>query len=167
MKRITIWTLSTVSSLVLLFSYHTSTNQVAASSGVTHAGASSSTGGTTSSGSSPATSSGTGASSGATSSPSSSGSTTSGTFTGDSVQMRYGPVQVKVTVSGGKVTAVEAVDYPMTNPRDQEINSQAIPTLNSEATSAGTSSIDMVSGATYTSDAYVQSLQSALDKAGV
>lgn len=167
MKRITIWTLSTVSSLVLLFSYHTSTNQVAASSGVTHAGASSSTGSTTKSGSSPATSTGTGASSGATSSPSSSGSTTSGTFTGDSVQMRYGPVQVKVTVSGGKVTAVEAVDYPMTNPRDQEINSQAIPTLNSEATSAGTSSIDMVSGATYTSDAYVQSLQSALDKAGV
>ena len=106
--------------------------------------------------------------------PSGSGSASSGaassgtkTYTGDSVDTRWGPVQVQVTVTSGKLTKAEAIVYPTENPRDQEINSYAVPTLNQEAVAAGSAKIDMVSGATYTSTGYIQSLQSALDKAGL
>lgn len=97
----------------------------------------------------------------------STGSTTAKTVTGEAWPTIYGPVQVQVTVSGGKVTAVTATEYPQETPRDYQINSYAIPQLNSEATAAGSASIDSVSGATYTSQGYVGSLQSALDKAGL
>ena len=103
------------------------------------------------------------------SSGSSSGSSTSGskTYTGDTVQTRWGPVQVRITVKSGKITDVTAVSYPSDNPRDQEINSYAIPQLRTEALAAQSANIDSVSGATYTSDGYKQSLQSALDSAGL
>lgn len=94
----------------------------------------------------------------------STGSTTAKTVTGEAWPTIYGPVQVQVTVSGGKVTAVTATEYPQETPRDYQINSYAIPQLNSEATAAGSASIDSVSGATYTSQGYIGSLQSALDK---
>ena len=87
------------------------------------------------------------------------------TVTGDAVDTRWGPVQVKVTVTNGRVTAATAIVYPLNNARDEQINSYAIPTLNSEAVQAGNANIDMVSGATYTSEGYIQSLQSALSKA--
>ncbi len=117
---------------------------------------------------SPAPSSSSSASSGSSGSSGSGGSTTTGTktVTGDSVQTRYGPVQVRITLKSGKITDVTAVTYPQNNPRDQQINSYAIPRLTSEALSAQSASIDTVSGATYTSDGYRQSLQSALDSAG-
>jgi uncharacterized protein with FMN-binding domain len=91
----------------------------------------------------------------------------SNTVTGDAADTRWGPVQVRITVTNGKLSDVTAVEYPSENPRDQEINSYAIPALNREALSAGNAKIDMISGATYTSQGYVQSLQSALDKAGL
>jgi uncharacterized protein with FMN-binding domain len=87
------------------------------------------------------------------------------TVTGDAVDTIYGPVQVRITVAGGKVTAASAVEYPQETPRDQQINSFAIPQLNAEAVTAGSAGIDAVSGATYTSQGYIGSLQSALDKA--
>ncbi|MFF7951112.1 FMN-binding protein [Streptomyces griseorubiginosus] len=101
-------------------------------------------------------------------SSSSSGSTTAGTktITGDTIQTRWGPVQVRITVKDGKLTDVTAVTYPTDNPRDQEINSYALPRLRSEALQAQSADIDTVSGATYTSEGYRQSLQSALDSAG-
>ncbi|WP_427923589.1 FMN-binding protein [Streptomyces sp. cg40] len=89
------------------------------------------------------------------------------TVTGDTVQTRWGPVQVKITVTNGKITDVTAVQSPSDNPRDQEINSYALPQLKSEALAAQSAKIDTVSGATYTSDGYRQSLQSALDSAGL
>jgi uncharacterized protein with FMN-binding domain len=92
------------------------------------------------------------------------GTTGTKTATGEAADTRYGPVQVKVTVSNGKITAAEAIDYPNQDPRDQEINSFAIPQLEQEAISASSAKIDVVSGATYTSEGYVQSLQSALDQ---
>ena len=108
-------------------------------------------------------------SSSSSSSPSggSGGSTTtvSKTVTGDTIQTRWGPVQVKITIKSGKLTEVTAVQYPTDNPRDQEINSFALPRLRSEALQAQSANIDTVSGATYTSDGYRQSLQSALDSA--
>jgi uncharacterized protein with FMN-binding domain len=93
--------------------------------------------------------------------------TSSATVTGDAVDTRWGPVQVQITVADGSVTAVTAVMYPQNNQRDVEINSFAIPQLDQEATAAGSAQIDMVSGATVTSTGYLQSLQSALDKAGL
>ncbi|MFE5405044.1 FMN-binding protein [Streptomyces sp. NPDC056580] len=88
------------------------------------------------------------------------------TVTGDTVQTRWGPVRVRVTIQSGKLTDVTAVTYPTENPRDQEINGYAIPQLRREALAAQSADIDMVSGATYTSTGYKQSLQSALDSAG-
>lgn len=95
------------------------------------------------------------------------GSTTTGTkaVTGSTVQTRWGPVQVKITIKSGRLTDVTAVQYPTDNPRDQEINSYALPQLRTEALQAQSANIDTVSGATYTSDGYRQSLQSALDSA--
>ncbi|MFG2822348.1 FMN-binding protein [Kitasatospora sp. NPDC048365] len=87
--------------------------------------------------------------------------------TGDAVNTRYGPVQVKVTLDGTKITRIDVVEYPSHDRKDQEINSYAIPLLNQEAIAAQSADIDVVSGATYTSDGYTGSLQSALDKAGV
>ena len=97
------------------------------------------------------------------------GSTATGTktVTGDTVQTQWGPVQVKITVKNGKITDVTAVQSPSDNPRDQEINSYALPELRREVLAAQSASIDTVSGATYTSDGYRQSLQSALDSAGL
>ncbi|GGJ00957.1 FMN-binding protein [Streptomyces brasiliensis] len=85
---------------------------------------------------------------------------------GETVQTRWGPVQVRITLKDGKLTEVTAVTYPTDNPRDQEINSYALPQLRREALAAQSAQIDTVSGATYTSDGYRQSLQSALDSAG-
>ncbi|WP_030343996.1 FMN-binding protein [Streptomyces sp. NRRL S-1022] len=89
------------------------------------------------------------------------------TATGDSVQTRWGPVRVRVTVEDGRLTDVTAVSYPEDNPRDREINGYALPQLRREALAAQSAQIDSVSGATYTSDGYRQSLQSALDSAGL
>jgi uncharacterized protein with FMN-binding domain len=108
-------------------------------------------------------------SSGANSGTGSGGSTAAGTktVTGETAQTRWGPVQVKITVKDGKITDVTAVQSPSDNPRDQEINSYALPELRREVLAAQSASIDTVSGATYTSDGYRQSLQSALDSAGL
>jgi uncharacterized protein with FMN-binding domain len=94
-------------------------------------------------------------------------STGTKTVTGAAADTRWGPVQVQITVTDGAVTAVTAVEYPQNNGRDIEINSYAVPQLNQEATAAKSATIDTVSGATVTSDGYIQSLQSALDKAGL
>jgi uncharacterized protein with FMN-binding domain len=88
------------------------------------------------------------------------------TVTGDAADTRYGPVQVQVTFSGKKITRIRVLEYPTESGRDQEINSYAIPQLNQQAMSAQSANIDGVSGATYTSEGYQQSLQSAIDKAG-
>ncbi|MEU0913701.1 FMN-binding protein [Streptomyces althioticus] len=87
------------------------------------------------------------------------------TVTGEVAQTQYGPVQVRITVSGGKITRAEAVQAPKGGQSDQ-VTSDAVPKLNQAAVQAGTADIDAVSGATYTSAGYRESLQSALDKAG-
>jgi len=76
-------------------------------------------------------------------------------------------VQVQITVQDEKITNVSVVEYPNNNGRDQEINSSAFPILASETVKTQTAKIDMVSGATYTSQGYLTSLQSALDQAGL
>ncbi|MEU4983753.1 FMN-binding protein [Streptomyces sp. NPDC021969] len=87
-----------------------------------------------------------------------------GTLTGDAAQTQYGPVQVRVTVSEGRITKAEAVQAPKGGQSDR-VTADAVPKLNRAAVTAGTADIDAVSGATYTSAGYRKSLQSALDKA--
>ena len=149
MRRIAITFAATVSVVVLLFSYRTSTDETPVATGRPLGG-----GGTqptrTTSPATPAT-------------PGSSGG--DGTFTGDAADTRYGPVQVRITVSGGKITDAQAVQYPQESGRDVRINSAAVPQLNQEALQAQSAQIDTVSGATYTSEGYQQSLQSAIDAA--
>ncbi|MEU9601422.1 FMN-binding protein [Streptomyces sp. NPDC048109] len=86
-------------------------------------------------------------------------------LTGDAAQTQYGPVQVRVTVSGGKITGVETLRAPKGGRSDQ-VTADAVPKLDRAAVAAGNADIDAVSGATYTSAGYKQSLQSALDRAG-
>ena len=154
MRRILLWSLTTLSAVVLLFGYRTSTSTTmpaaaAPRPATSGPGVAGSTGSTGSSGSPTATgSAGTGS-----------------TVTGTSADTRWGPVQVRLTVAAGRITAVDVVDYPQGNPRDQEINAEAIPTLVDETLQAQSARIDMVSGATVTSTGYLQSLQSALDQA--
>ncbi|WP_445284064.1 FMN-binding protein [Streptomyces sp. DSM 118148] len=87
------------------------------------------------------------------------------TVTGRVAQTQYGPVQVRITVSGGRITQAAAVQAPKGGLSGQK-TALAVPKLNQEAVAAGNAGIDAVSGATYTSTGYRQSLQSALDQAG-
>jgi uncharacterized protein with FMN-binding domain len=75
-------------------------------------------------------------------------------------------VQLKVTVSGGKITNVEAVQLPSGDGKSAEISSYAGPQLRQSALTKQSANIDAVSGATYTSDGYKAALQAALDTAG-
>jgi uncharacterized protein with FMN-binding domain len=80
------------------------------------------------------------------------------------ISTRFGDVQVEVTISGGAITDVTALQLPNSDRRSQNIASQAAPILREEALTAQSASIDLLSGATYTSEAYAKSLQSALDQ---
>jgi uncharacterized protein with FMN-binding domain len=135
MRRVTLWLVSTVAALVLLFSYRTSTM---GAGGGSSAVAGTDAGSVSASGKS---------------------------FDGSTAQTRWGPVRVRITVDGGKVTDVTAVTYPTSNRRDQEINAYALPRLRTEALATQSADIDSVSGATVTSEGYKESLQAALDAA--
>ena len=189
MRRITLWSLSTITILVLLFSYRTSLSTAAGSSvavGTVSTGsaangpnppqASSPPSPTTEPEPTPSTK---GTPKTKITSTSPRGVTTAKphpsssaraprpvqSYLGSVVGTNYGPVQVKITVVGGKLTKSIAAQVPWSGSRDREINSQAVPVLNSEAVRAQSASIDMVSGATFTSEGYIQSLQAALDRA--
>ncbi|MEV5505485.1 FMN-binding protein [Streptomyces orinoci] len=94
------------------------------------------------------------------------GGSRTGTFTGQVIDTRYGPVQVAATLRQGRLTAVKVLQTPSDNGRDQEIADYAVPRLTQEALGAQSARIDAVSGASYTSEGYIRSLQSALDQAG-
>lgn len=89
-----------------------------------------------------------------------------GTYTGSSVNTRFGSVQVAVTLSGGTITDVTAVHLTDADGRSVQISNRAAPVLQQEVLASQSASVSNVSGATYTSDAYLQSVQSALDQAG-
>lgn len=167
MRRIVIALAATVSGLVLLFSWPTSTNQpvgLGAGSDGTDGG----TGSTDDAADSGVSDGSVGASDGsAGSSDGSSGSGTSTTYTGAAQQTQFGDVQVEITVTDGQITDATAVSYPDRDRHDQQINGYAIPILEEETVAAQSAGIDLVSGATVTSRAYVGSLQDALDQAGL
>ncbi|WP_217897206.1 FMN-binding protein [Geodermatophilus saharensis] len=139
-RRIVLWLATTATGVVLLFGYPTSTSSTPAVSAVVEAaGAATATTGT--------------------------GGTV--TVTGPAADTRWGPVQVQVTVTDGQITDVEVVEYPTGNGRDREINARAVPVLVQETLDAQSADVHAVSGATLTSEGYVESLQAALDRAGL
>jgi uncharacterized protein with FMN-binding domain len=87
-------------------------------------------------------------------------------YDGSAVQTRYGVVQVQVAISGGKISNVSFLQLTADDPRSADINSQAGPLLLQETLSAQSANVNSISGATYTSEGYLESLQSALDQAG-
>jgi uncharacterized protein with FMN-binding domain len=175
MRRIITAILSTITTLVLLLSYHTSTDsltvaaspvvQTPASSGSTSQASESPSSPTGSTTSSPSTSPSTSSKTDPSVSPTAPTAAAATTHTGEAVDTQWGPVQVRITVQGGKITASEAVQYPQSNGKDVQINGYALPVLNQEVIQAQSASIDTVSGATVTSEGYLQSLQSAIDEA--
>jgi len=86
----------------------------------------------------------------------------SGTFTGSDANTQYGDVQVQLTVANGKITDANDIVQP-----EDSIGSNAVSQLNSEVLQAQSANIQAVSGATYTSQGYISSLQNAVDKAGL
>lgn len=91
----------------------------------------------------------------------------SGNFKGDTSQTRWGPVQVQVTLTDGKITDVTTLKYPNGDRRSQSISSQVIPWLQDEVLQVQSAQINGISGATYTSGGFKSSLASALQKAGL
>lgn len=151
MRRITLLVVSTVAALVLLFSYRTSTgatlpgtSTAAAAPGVV-----------------PAPSTQPAPSGHAPSRPAVKTMTANGTV----VQTRWGPVQVQVTIVGGRITEVRTLQRPTGSDRDDQINGYALPKLRQQVLQAQSAQLDGVSGATVTSDGYRTSLQAALDAA--
>lgn len=169
MKKIAVWSMSTITVVGLLLSYRTSLDPsmtgesestetvVAAPATMTRTVTATQTV-TESAGEPDASSAGFG------DEPEGDVDSQEGTYTGDAVATRYGDVQVRITVADGQITSADAIEYPSENHKDLEINARAIPQLNTEATSG---SVSTVSGATYTSEGYATSLQSAIDAAGL
>jgi uncharacterized protein with FMN-binding domain len=163
MRRITLWLLSTVAAVVLAFSYRTST--MGAAGGETVSVAAPPTTDPTGTGGSPEDD-GTTEDDGPTGNavtPETTGNARS--YAGSVVQTRWGPIQVTITVTGGKITDVAVPTYPSGNHRDEEINAYALPVLRQAVLDTQSAHIDTVSGATVTSDGYKQSLQAAIDAA--
>ena len=139
-----------------------------ASAGSTGAGT-----GTTGSAASGTGSSSRGSSGSAGSSAAASGSTGSsgassnaaGTFAGEVVQTRFGSVQVQISVTGGKITDVTALQLTDEDRRSVQISNRAAPLLRAEVLKAQSANVQTISGATVTSSAYLTSLQAALDAA--
>lgn len=161
MKRVLLTLVATVAGLVALLDFKTHGKPLAQAGGLPSAAASTSSTPTTNSAS-------TSVRAPARTTPTSASPTSIAvTYTGAAEETRYGVVQVAVTVTGSHIDKVAFVRLDAFDGRSQFINSQAAPILLQETISAQSARIDSVSGATYTSDGYVQSLQSALDKAGI
>jgi hypothetical protein len=135
LRRIIVWLLSTLTTVVLLFSYRTSTMGAgaAATTGPGPVVKGGSTGGTR--------------------------------HNGVVVRTRWGDIQVSITVAHGKITGVAVPVYPATNGRDRLINARALPILIESTLTAQSADIDTVTGATATSEGYKASLQAAIDAA--
>ena len=159
MRRAPIVVSATIAGTAAVLAFHPRTPAVPTATASTAAAAS---GAAQSAGNSSGTTGGTGTGTGAAGT----GAGVSGTATGDSVATRYGNAQVRVTVKDGKIVQIDALQLQANDPRSVQISSTAAPILQQEALAAQTAGVDAVSGATYTSASYTQSLQSALDKLG-
>ena len=101
-----------------------------------------------------------------TTSPSTPAHYKDGNYTGSVSNAYYGQVQVAVSISGGKISNVKFLQYPNSHPASVYINQQVMPYLKQEAIRAQNANVQIISGATFTSQAFIQSLSNALSKAG-
>ncbi len=182
MRRVVLAIVGTVAGLVVLLTFksHTGTSAVSAvapagtagpggTAGTpSGAGTTNGAGGTAPSGAAGGTSGGGSAPSGSAASPGTApgqgGTTGARIITGNVVNTIYGPVQIQAAVKAGKIIKVTILRQPSTTVHDLQIGAFAFPQLEAETLSAQSAKIDMVSGATYTSGGYIQSLQSAIDR---
>jgi uncharacterized protein with FMN-binding domain len=162
---------TTTLGLVLLFSFKTPEaprTRATSDAGVAVVGQPSAepSAGTTGSGTvDPATAPSSGSTTGGSSGTTASSAYRDGTYDGATVQTRYGDVQIELTIAGGVITDVTALQLPSGDGHSDRISQEAAPILRSEALTAQDAQIDILSGATYTSTAYAESLQAALDQA--
>ncbi|MBK6870637.1 MAG: FMN-binding protein [Kineosporiaceae bacterium] len=185
MRRIVIAVMSTISGLVLLFSYHTSRNETTTTA-LDPAAASALDGQEPDTEPTPTPTLEAPADTGPTPAPSmtsvtpspaatsrkptpatttKAATTSSKSYLGDAVDTQFGPVQVKITVRATKIIKSVVTQVPMNNGHDERINNYAVPLLNAAAVKWQSAEIESVSGATVTSEAYKRSLQSAMDAA--
>ena len=158
MKRAVIVGTGTVAGIAAVLALNPDPASQTASAATVQSGSSSS--GSNSSGSS---------SSGSSSDSGSSSSSTSGTYTGDAVDIGrgYGTIQLEVTVESGRIVDIQALAVPENDGRSAQISSYAVPQLIQQALAAQSDQISGISGATYTSYGFAQSLTSALQQAGL
>jgi len=159
MRRAAPALIATMLGLGLLAGFHTSTGQAVATPPSATAQPDPTVGTTPAAGAPPNRSSST--------APSTTAADARRTVDGTAERNRYGDVQVRVTLQGSKIVDVQALVLPNDRERSAEISDYAGPKLRQAALRAQSANIDLISGATYTSEGYQQSLQSALDKAGV
>jgi uncharacterized protein with FMN-binding domain len=164
MKRVILAVLGTVAGLVALLDFKSHAGPGTSAAGPLPSATlpSATTGSTTA----PAPANSTTPHGGAPTTTTSTTTTAARSAVGDAIQTRYGIVQVKVTVQGSKIQNVSFVQLTADDQRSAEINQYAAPLLLRGTLSAQSAQVDTVSGASYTSDGYQQSLQSALDRAG-
>jgi uncharacterized protein with FMN-binding domain len=94
------------------------------------------------------------------------GTAADGTYDGQTVSTRFGTVQVQAVLAGGQITDVIAVKLTDQGRQSVNISNQAAPMVRSEVLAAQSAKVRNIGGATYTTQGYLQSLQSALDAAG-
>jgi uncharacterized protein with FMN-binding domain len=156
MRRVTLMITSTLAAVIMLFSYRTSTR-------ATHVGTAAAPVGIVT-GAAP-TPDATAGKPGRHPTEQAPPKPTTITVNGPTAQTRYGPVQIQVTIAGKRITHVRTLQHPSGDDRSIRIAADALPRLRSETLTAQSAHIDAVSGATYTSEGYQQSLQGALDLA--
>ena len=181
MRRVALAIAGTVAGLVVLLTFksHTGTSAVSAAPAGTagpgrsagtssRAGTTNGAGGTAPSGAASGTRGGGSAPSGGSASPGTApgqgDAAGARIITGNVANTSYGPVQIQAAVKAGKIIKVTILQQPSTTAHDLQIGAFAFPQLEAETLSAQSDKIDMVSGATYTSGGYIQSLQSAIDR---
>ena len=170
MKRMPIVLAATAAGLATVLGFHTQKMNSNVLSGLSGASGAGTTPTSSPSGAGSVTSTTTAAGSSTTpGSTSTSTTTAAGTRTalGADVQYRYGELELQVTATGGRITNVQPAIDTAFDPRSSQVNSYAEPLLQSQTLQAQNANINGVSGATFTSQAYVQSLQAALDKLGI
>ena len=170
MKRMPIVLAATAAGLATVLGFHTQKMNSNVLSGLSGASGAGTTPTSSPSGAGSGTSTTTAAGSSTTpGSTSTSTTTAAGTRTalGADVQYRYGELELQVTATGGRITNVQPAIATAFDPRSSQVNSYAEPLLQSQTLQAQSANINGVSGATFTSQAYVQSLQAALDKLGI
>src|ERR1039457_5759600 len=172
MKRTPIVLAATAAGLATVLGFHTQKMSSNLRSGLAGASGAGTTPTSSPSGAGSGTSTTTAAGSSSTPGPTSTFTSTTAaartrTALGADVHYRYGELELQVTATGGRITNVQPAIDTAFDPRSSQVNSYAEPLLQSQTLQAQSANINGVSGATFTSQAYVQSLQAALDKLGI